>query len=146
MCGVRHVGQTAGGFVIKVSNGTSHSWPSRHLKRRTAISKLPPSILIAFPLTKASASFCLLELSRRWNVGREIFICSAHSSCSSPCRSLSRIASASSIERHTSCSMCAGTVGGLKYVTGGSETTRRHLTGLPTGFLSSSFRFVGICS
>ena len=114
MFGVLQAGQNCGGMVVVTSKGTSHSWPSRHLKRRVAISKLPPSILIAFPLSRASAIFCRAESSMRPNVVRETRMLSAHFSCSSPSRSLRRMDSASSTVRQTSWRAPGGTPAGLK--------------------------------
>jgi hypothetical protein len=45
-----------------------------HLKRRTAISKLPPSIRIALPLSKASAIFRRAESNTREKVVLEMLI------------------------------------------------------------------------
>ena len=65
MVGVLQLGQSWGGALIITSKGTSHSCPFRHLKVRYAISKLPPSILIALPLSRAPAIFCRAELNTR---------------------------------------------------------------------------------
>ena len=63
MVGVLQMGQSWGGALIITSKGTSHSCPFRHLNVRNAISKLPPSILIALPLSNASPIFCRADAS-----------------------------------------------------------------------------------
>jgi hypothetical protein len=80
MLGVSHSGQSSGVAVIRLSKGSSHSWPLMHRKRRAAISKLPPSIRIALPLSRASAIFRRAESSIREKVDLETFIFRAHSS------------------------------------------------------------------
>ena len=74
MLGVSQRGQNSGGLDIMVSKGTSHSCPDTHRKRREASSKLPPSMRIALPLSKASAIFCRAESRMREKVVREMFI------------------------------------------------------------------------
>jgi len=119
-----------------VSNGMSHSCPSVQRKRRVVISKLPPSILMAFPFSRASASFRRADSSTRWKVGREMLILSAACSCSRPSRSLSRMASASSTEMMTSSSTRSGIPAGLKCVTAGIKPTRRYFLGLGNDAIS----------
>ena len=102
MPGVLQVGQSCGGFAIIASKGMSHSCPLEQRKGRIAISKLPPSILIALPLSMASAIFCLADPRMRAKVGRETRMLSAHCSCSRASKSFRRIASASSMKRQIS--------------------------------------------
>ena len=54
--GVSHVGQARGGPLFTASKGTSHSCPLTQRQRRNASSKLPPSMRIALPLSRASAT------------------------------------------------------------------------------------------
>jgi hypothetical protein len=90
----------------------------------------PPSIRIALPLTSASATFFLAASMTLWNVGCDMCILSAAAVCSNPSRSFNRIASNSSTLRPTLSKEVSGMPLGLKYVTPGSQHTRRQILGL----------------
>ena len=71
---------------------------------------------LALDLSRRGARVVIADIdtSSAEKVVREIFILRAQSSNSNPSRSLRRMASTSSIERHTSCRRVSDTLAGLK--------------------------------
>src|SRR3990172_10434809 len=118
-------------FGFSVPRDSSHSNPqSLHLNVLVdGVMWSVPSIRIALPLIKASATFFLAESSTLWKVGCEICIFSAAFVCSNCSRSFSLMASNSSMFKFTFSKRASGTPRGLKYVIPGSQLIRRQILG-----------------